>query len=102
MATKLYRTVRNLRLKSRGISHCAHCKNCWGVVQGYDIPFAPGRAMFPVCTECFPKLDADQVIAYCNELVDVWFTQGLHGEDSFEIRRDVAESVRQLKRPPVL
>lgn len=95
--TPLVRAVRNRILAFQGISCCLHCKNRWGVVKGEPIPCAPNRGMFPVCTECFARLDADQIVGYCNALVDRWLLDP-PVDDEQEMRRVAAEFVRETKQ----
>lgn len=74
----IYKRIKSSYGKMNGLSSCSHCDLAWNVVNGKDIPYTarlpefPYSSMFPICVECFDKLDSDQIFNYCQELVNRW------------------------------
>jgi hypothetical protein len=65
--------------------------------------------MFPVCTECFNRLDSYTIIGYCSQLVNKWVAGGTRSvyhdnKDPVAIKLSAAQAVRGMKRSgePVL
>jgi hypothetical protein len=74
----IYKRIKSSYGKMNGLSSCSHCGLAWNVVNGEHIPYTARSpefshsSMFPICIECFDKLDSDQIFNYCQELVNRW------------------------------
>ena len=74
----IYKRIKSSYGKMNGLSSCYRCGLAWNVANGKNIPYTArlpefsDRSMFPICVECFDKLDSDQIFNYCQELVNRW------------------------------
>lgn len=53
--------------------------------------------MFPLCNECFDKLDEDRILAYCRALFMQWQLSG-HDGNFADIKETLRQSIRERKK----
>jgi hypothetical protein len=85
------RRARNFCGSFLGYGGCSHCGDSWRWKREHLIPFLMGKQMFPLCEECFNKLDKEEVLGYCIKLIQRW------ARDPFPLEFDVDEAISTIK-----
>lgn len=91
---------RNWIGRAKGYSGCYHCGDTWNWKAKYFIPYRDGAQMFPLCRECFEKLDAKTIIDYCMELMEDWKRdRKIHGDmlDGRLLDFDEKKAIKAIK-----
>lgn len=98
--------IRNWIGRAKGYSGCYHCRGTWNWKKHHNIPYREGSSMFPLCRECFEKLDAKTIIDYCKRLMAYWKTfgdfpggrPGALGFDEKKAMKTIRDYVKEVKR----
>lgn len=107
------RRIKNWVRRIKGYNGCYHCGGAWNSKEKYLIPYREAYKMFPLCRECFEKLDAKTILDYCKKLMGDWKRKreilydhdmldvGLLGFDENEAVRTIKNFVEDRKKLPI-
>lgn len=82
------RRIRNLIGWLKGYNGCMHCGDKWNWKVEYPLHCIRSKG-FPLCRECFAKLDAKTILADYEKQVAEWRRQGLSGVDADKTIREI-------------
>lgn len=67
------RIIKNFLGSLRGYSGCLRCGDSWSWKKDHSIPCDEhGSGIFPLCEECWLKIDKDEKIFWVKELENWW------------------------------
>jgi len=96
---RLLKRIRTVWGKSVGYGSCSHCNRTWDCVEPKGIRYSETGGMFPLCKECFYKLEIEQVENYIDQLVKEWTELGWNQYKSpSAVIRDATFEAGRMKR----
>lgn len=91
------RGIKNWIGRTKGYSGCYHCAGTWNWKRPYYIPYREGCEMFPLCKECFEKLDTKTTLDYCKKLMADWKKWHPLDFDEKEAVRTIENFIKEKK-----
>lgn len=87
--------------KALGLSGCYCCGDTWNWKKHKEIPHKEDESMFPLCVECYDRLGVEDIIKYCQQLIDYWkLTLHNHDDKKYldEIIKNEAEYIAEIRK----
>ena len=85
----------------RRFANCSSCQDSFSWKKWQDIDYdKTGSSMFPICKECFNKLPVNEIIFWCEDLLNRWVSStpiDYTEEKIKKIREQLKESINRLK-----
>ena len=90
---------KNWRGDLKGYGRCQCCGDSWSWKKSCSIKYEKNSSMFPICQECFDRIDETVILQYCKRLIAKWLSTGrLEIIDKHKIWiKNIKKSIKEQK-----
>lgn len=89
----IVKKFRNLLGTFQGYSGCLKCKDSWNWKKSHDLKYSKDEAMFPLCEECWSKIDIKEKKHYVDKLLMKWRIDGTPLKELEKIKRKAYQAI---------